>query len=504
MKLLFENWRDYNQPSEQQLLVEGRIDVAKKKFPKLSKTSDLFGAQKSRLDQLVQADPSGNQKYLVDAARILNHEIYEDPNQLLDGNRITLNLIDYIEKYHKLHSFIRDMDAPFRDLGNVDDFAMLRAVVDAAEKRKEARGQKKISSEESAKKAREESREIFKQRVVGEPGNESIHPEDKTKNYIVRRPETEFASCRYGQGTRWCISSDKHNEFDNYTRRGYAFYFVDFANLPSDNDYKRLAIAVPRDLDNDIEIYDAQDTHISSDGLYKALMQNLLNLKKYPLAYEWTEPGQPADYDKTKSDYKKAATDLGLDYDKVNVFKALQSMAREQKEEILDLATRDAAKNPAGPQKEDFEAVIQGHDFKRVNVEVLLPWETNKKEPEWEINMILDLAKLLDDSPFWWVQDNPAPPKVLRHAIESSIRDIGELYLSVDPPLRGKYVIRFWEQEGSLEEFKEEMVEIKKTDDKMSSGQLEELIIRHLQKLGFVEKTTTLKEIHDKWRKFIK
>ena len=256
MKLLLENWRNYsNRLNEELLLIEGRIDNAKKKFPKLSKTSDLFGTQKSRLDQLVQADPSGNQKYLLDAARILNYEIYEDPSQMLDGNRITLNLIDYIEKYHKLHSFIRDMDAPFRDLGNVNDFATLRAVVDAAKQRKEASGRKKISSEESAKRAREESRVIYKQRVVGEPGKESIHPEDKTKNYIIRRPLTEFASCRYGKGAEWCISTtESENMFDEYTDQGIAFYMITFFNLPRNHDYKTMTIGVAA---GNLEIFNA-------------------------------------------------------------------------------------------------------------------------------------------------------------------------------------------------------------------------------------------------------
>ena len=539
MKLLLENWRNYsNRLNEELLLIEGRIDNAKKKFPKLSKTSDLFGTQKSRLDQLVQADPSGNQKYLLDAARILNYEIYEDPSQMLDGNRITLNLIDYIEKYHKLHSFIRDMDAPFRDLGNVNDFATLRAVVDAAKQRKEASGRKKISSEESAKRAREESRVIYKQRVVGEPGKESIHPEDKTKNYIIRRPLTEFASCRYGKGAEWCISTtESENMFDEYTDQGIAFYMITFFNLPRNHDYKTMTIGVAA---GNLEIFNARNKQVSSDSIIEALIQNLLNLNKYPLAYEWTEPGQPVDYDKTKSDYKKAATDLGLDYDKVNVFKALQSMAREQKNEILDLARADQHAKPAGPPKEEFSELLESYNFRYIKVEFMMPQETGGRRPQWESYMDINLDDIVGSPPhgfgFKW-KDEYKEESISSSAkayfiikwgnefkalVEDALSDVlidSELVAYGRAPRELKII--FEKGSGSLSPgFTNFLYDTKYADNKFVDGQFDAALIERLLDAGFIgrneseeqqepapeekeEQLEPLQETFRRWRKLI-
>ena len=75
MKLLFENWRKYTQLNEEQLLIEGRIDVVKKKYPELAKALSAGVNRDSPLDTLINADPSGNQKYLMGMAKMLNNTI---------------------------------------------------------------------------------------------------------------------------------------------------------------------------------------------------------------------------------------------------------------------------------------------------------------------------------------------------------------------------------------------------------------------------------------------
>ena len=72
MKLLFENWRGYL--TESQLLVEGRIQDAERKFPELAKKREELDGE-SLLGVLIQGDPSENQKYLMGAAKILKNTI---------------------------------------------------------------------------------------------------------------------------------------------------------------------------------------------------------------------------------------------------------------------------------------------------------------------------------------------------------------------------------------------------------------------------------------------
>ena len=72
MKLLLENFKRFSTLTEEQLIIEGRIDDARKKYPLLSKRSHkrTWTVKKLLLDILIDADPSGNQKYLMGAAKL--------------------------------------------------------------------------------------------------------------------------------------------------------------------------------------------------------------------------------------------------------------------------------------------------------------------------------------------------------------------------------------------------------------------------------------------------
>ncbi len=51
------------------------------------------------------------------------------------------------------------------------------------------------------------------------PENEYIKLYEDSQ-WLVVIPKTERASCKYGQGTRWCTAGKKDNQFKNYTRGG--------------------------------------------------------------------------------------------------------------------------------------------------------------------------------------------------------------------------------------------------------------------------------------------
>ena len=86
MKLLLENFQKFSTLTEEQLIIEGRIDDARKKYPALNKPQeDLDG--KTLLDILIDADPSGNQKYLMGAAR-LTVDLLDDLGYMETGETI--------------------------------------------------------------------------------------------------------------------------------------------------------------------------------------------------------------------------------------------------------------------------------------------------------------------------------------------------------------------------------------------------------------------------------
>ena len=71
MKLLLENFKKFSTLTEEQLIIEGRIDDARKSIPFSPSKPQNLEVKKLYFDLLIDADPSGNQKYLMGAARLV-------------------------------------------------------------------------------------------------------------------------------------------------------------------------------------------------------------------------------------------------------------------------------------------------------------------------------------------------------------------------------------------------------------------------------------------------
>ena len=87
-------------------------------------------------------------------------------------------------------AYIRDQDAPFKDINNIKNYAALQAVVNTAQSKKARREQEKKEKAELKRVARETSEVIA-----------------DTAYHLVVRPLSKEASCYFGRETRWCISA---------------------------------------------------------------------------------------------------------------------------------------------------------------------------------------------------------------------------------------------------------------------------------------------------------
>jgi len=65
-------------------------------------------------------------------------------------------------------------------------------------------------------KVREKERELESQ-------TKKIYEDD---NFLVVIPETQESSCKYGSGTKWCVTQKGTDYFDRYTRGNQGLYFV--------------------------------------------------------------------------------------------------------------------------------------------------------------------------------------------------------------------------------------------------------------------------------------
>jgi len=266
MKKLFERFRDYSLNQNTSLLIEGRISDTELKYPELAKKREELDGE-SLLDALIAADPSGNQKYLMGAARILQNRIEYHEEQMeyepwwkkgrIPQGRDFVDfyspwkLADYVARllprYHNSMPYIRDQDAPFKDINAIKSFNALRAVVVTAERKKKDRENEK-EQEEALKKAAKESTEFV----------------DETPYHLILRPLTTAASCHWGRGTKWCISATKgENHFDFYTNKGKSFLFLLAKRKDIAPKWKKIALTLNQEGDFE-EYHDAIDDPLSA------------------------------------------------------------------------------------------------------------------------------------------------------------------------------------------------------------------------------------------------
>ena len=169
MQVLFEGWRKYSLLAEQQLIIEGRIDDARLKYPELAKKREELDGE-SVLDVLIDADPSGNQKYLMGAASILFTSMKnaekaangykpfwgkawpEDaPENIYSPWGIARNIASGLQEYHDLMPYIRGNDEKYKDINAIKEFSVLNQVVANAKYYKQTKEREKKEKEELKK-----------------------------------------------------------------------------------------------------------------------------------------------------------------------------------------------------------------------------------------------------------------------------------------------------------------------------------------------------------------
>jgi hypothetical protein len=200
-----------------QLLIEGRVEDARAKYPNVSDVD---------FNSLVQGQPSGtSNKYLmwsckrVDAGETV--ETVVAAVRLFDGNRQRLEKKDLNQ---------------YKTATEVND-AVTALPTSKGELRHQIRADTDI-----------------------------IHNDDR---FLVLRPHTEKAACKYGTGTKWCIAATAgRNYFGSYSESNNKFYYViDKKAKNEKTPTSKFAIAIvdaPRGPGADrVQVYNSRDKHVN-------------------------------------------------------------------------------------------------------------------------------------------------------------------------------------------------------------------------------------------------
>ena len=363
MKILFEGFRRWSTLEEGQLLAEGRLDDVRKKYPDIGE--EIITA-------LSVGDPSGKNKYLMWMAKQLHTQLSKarptfravPPGTPITYSSIIREIVEEVEKFHKNIQRLKDKD--LNSYKTLEDLKSANSALGFTDKQKR-------------RKARETAQE----------GSYIVFEND---DFFMVRPTTERASCYYGQGAKWCISATQaRNYFNQYTSEGKSFYMLLMKNLDSSDPGKKIALVYDRDWEDPepSEIWDAPNQQIDTMDLDSYVKQNILAgyVSKYTRFWNdftgfWNSPEEKITDEIRKvsqavleaGEYngpisKKEASGL----DPEDLAHATEEELNQAYQHLIDIASDDNYNNPAGPNMEDYQALLDdaegGFEHVYVNLE---------------------------------------------------------------------------------------------------------------------------------------
>jgi hypothetical protein len=108
-------------------------------------------------------------------------------------------------------------------------------------------------AKDEIKKAKKESKKLY-----------------EDANYLIVQPLSYTASCVYGAGTKWCVSSrDTDRHFEDYTRSSKFVYVIN--KKSNDRKYGKFALRIPNNKKESTEVWDQQDARSTFDIMFEKM-----------------------------------------------------------------------------------------------------------------------------------------------------------------------------------------------------------------------------------------
>lgn len=393
------------------LIAEGRIDDAEKKYPQVNRF----------VDRLANLDPSPNNKYLMWMTKQLAAELDKhvegplgrDPEAVKDFNpqdeffvelfNHAIKIGDEIAEFHKNIQRVKNKD--INSYKNLNDLASVN---------------KELGFSKRQKKKGEKMKAL-----------EDVEVLIENDYFVLARPNSVEAAAHLGGAkgaTSWCIARGNCNIegydgreewYTKYTDQGKSFYYVISKFLPKTDDASLQALTVA---EQDVEAINNRDNkEIDHSDFYTNM--------EYVLA-----AGAVANPEKTLRTLKRdlemgddvpedvqtlvttLVHDFGEEYDEViddpndveEVIDVLNRIFEQAAHSCLYESREHEGENPAGPNEEDFEAVLRDHEhsFEYIDVDVQDPLGWGGNRWLWNAYMSIDIPEDLD-----WVDTGDGDPR---------------------------------------------------------------------------------------------
>ena len=436
---IFEDYRNFLTEDEEALLIEGRKDVALSRATK-GIDNDIFKEFASaQMERLLDADPSGKQKYANWLAGQINKEVFRSIDYIKDQLRTGMAVEDYVDsvkasveragremaralpKYHKL----AERNLIDKNINKYDEYTDWSYDVYQA--------QKEFEERERLKSMEAEAKQTITT-LIDDP------------DYTLKRPESEAASCILGMGAKWCIAATKfENYFNKYTREGKGFYILELRHLPLDDEFRKTALQYDSDrgrYSDDIEpslIWNSPNETQDEDDLRKAIRDNIImkgfwnsqenpkalkkyynkgkrgdenrqeletillnlanQLEKYQMSYMIDDgeiQARPEILENLET-YLKAADLDGEDLD--DLIESLDDLVSEEYYNIIGSAQHHFSENPTGVSEEDYDRAIQEAELQHFYVNVERDYDGERNDYiEAGANFDFDVEDVIEDN----------------------------------------------------------------------------------------------------------
>jgi hypothetical protein len=507
MRKLFESFRKYSLLTEDQLLVEGRKQDAAKKYPGLAKKREGLDGE-SLLDVLIDKDPSGNQKYLMRAAYLLQRSIEmaeqndgyypfygkqwpEDADDnLYSPWGVANNIANQLSQYHKLTPWLRGSQETYKDINNIDSYSQLQMVV-----------QRALGAKEDAERKKEEKK---RESAAAREGSELV---DDNDHQLVIRPLTAEASCYYGKSTKWCISATRStNYFDQYTSEGKSFYFLLAKRKNVEPAYKKIAMVVDSDGSID-EYFDSEDDTMRSSEFRDAIRQIMVGPEVSGRMVS-LEEREPYNKDIILDELEKWKGINNFDFDRedhededglldlVTMFNDF--IVEEYINNLHNMAQEDTQNNPAGTPDEEYEELLSTYsaNWNHIDVSLSFPYDTGHDKTLWESNFWVDVeGYVLNSFAEQGYQFSPGVmegemAEELRTSVDNALNNVNIWPEEIDQEHWGdqpgtEFRIRVQDGGGSLDSF-EQFLEEQNINDTNIRDDFAEYLRDHLEDEGVI------------------
>jgi hypothetical protein len=251
----------------QDLILEGRLEDVKKKFPEFNPEI---------IDYLSQQDPSGNNKYLewmVSAVKSFGGEKRRFNDDIIE--RIEGEFLNNLKKFHdNLNKITAELvHEVFQNqgwLGLMSDNSPAGKMIQRIHKTPKDINSyydfKSGSNSVMLEIVRAASEKLTKAEIKRLESNVLLNNQD----LLILIPKSYKASCYYGAGTRWCTTNKTSDTYYNrYTTNGTLIYVID-KKATMENDWYRTAFFIDRK-SGDAQAFDAPDNPTSIEDASKHL-----------------------------------------------------------------------------------------------------------------------------------------------------------------------------------------------------------------------------------------